>query len=106
MLTLQSNGFGYQYIYRWFITGLTGNALEVMTRTGSFTYYKLQPEVLYVNQAETYTGFSDGDTIIFADGVTVIAEGNQLQGLVSGTTYVLLKKAADNKVLAYKVIVR
>ena len=46
MLTLQSNGFGYQRRYNWYITELTVNALGMMTKMGPFTYYKLQPETL------------------------------------------------------------
>ena len=34
MLTLQSNGFGYNRRYNWFVKGLTGNALDVMTKMG------------------------------------------------------------------------
>ena len=105
MLTLQSNGFGYQRIYNWFIVGLTSNALEVMTKMGPFTYYKLQPEVLYVSTSELYTGFAEGDSIVFADGVIVKAEGNKLRGLVKGSTYILVRAASDDKVLAYKVTV-
>ena len=103
MLSLQSNGFGYQRIYNWFVIGLTSNALDVMTKMGSFTYYKLQPETLYVPQAGVYSGFASGDSIVFADNVIVKAEDNKLQGLVSGTTYVLVRKASDNKVVAYRV---
>ena len=105
MLTLQSNGFGYQRLYRWFVTALSGNALEVMTKTGSFTYYKLQPEVLHVSLSEPYTGFADGDTVVFTDGVTVSADGNKLLGLGKGTTYVLVKMGSDGRVLAYRVVV-
>ena len=105
MLTLQYNGYGYQRRYNWFIMGLTSNALEVMTKMGSYTYYKLQPEEIYVSTTEAYTGFADGDSIIFADEVIVRAEENKLQGLVQGSTYVLVRKASDDKILAYKVIV-
>lgn len=104
MLTLQSNGYGYQRMYNWFVIGLTGNALEVMTRMGPFTYYRLQPEVLSVSLSDLYAGFADDDSIVFADGVTVKAVDNKLQGLISGTTYILVKKGGD-KILAYKVIV-
>ena len=34
MITLQSNGFGYQRRYNWYITELTENALGVMTKMG------------------------------------------------------------------------
>ncbi len=105
MITLQSNGFGYQRIYNWFIIGLTSNALEVMTKMGPYTYYKLQPEVIYMSPAELYDGFAEGDSIVFADGVIVKAEGNKLHGLIQGSTYILVRKASDNKISAYKVTV-
>ena len=105
MLTLQSNGYGYQRRYNWFVIGLTSNALEVMTRWGPFTYYRLQPEVLSVSSSEPYTGFGDDVTIVFADGVTVKADGNKLQGLSPGTTYILVRNG-EGMILAYKVVVR
>lgn len=106
MLTLQSNGYGYQRRYNWFVTGLTSCALEVMTRWGPFTYYRLQPEVLYLSSSGFYTGFADDDTIVFADGIVVKAEENRLQGIAPGTTYVLVRKASEDKILAYKVTVQ
>lgn len=106
MLSLQSNGFGYQRVYRWFIIGLSANALEVMTKMGPYTYYKLQPEVLYVTTSESYTGLAEGDSVVFADGVVVKAEGNKLQGLIQGSTYILVKRAFDDRILAYKVTVK
>ena len=106
MITLQSNGFGYRRMYNWFIMGLTSNALDVMTKMGAYTYYKLQPEVICVSPTEPYADFADGDSIAFADGVIVKAEGNKLQGLIPGSTYILVRKAADDKILAYKVTVK
>ena len=105
MLTLQSNGFGYNRVYKWFVVGLTGNALEVMTKTGPYTYYRLQPEVLHISLSEAYSGFAESDFVIFTDGVIVKDEGNKLQGLVQGTTYILVKIAAEEKIKAYQVIV-
>lgn len=106
MLTLQSNGFGYRWMYNWFITGLVENALSVMTPHGPYTYYKLQPEVIYVPVSESYAGFDDSDTVVFADEVIVKGEENKLQALSQGTTYVLVKKVPENKIVAYKVIVK
>lgn len=105
MLTLQSNGFGYKRMYNWFVLGLSGNALEVMTKMGGFTYYKLQPETLYISTSETYSGFTKSAGIVFADGVVVKAEGNRLLGLAHGTTYVLVHIASEDKIVAYKVVV-
>ena len=48
MLTLQSNGFGYNRRYNWFVMGLTGNALDVMTRKERFIYYRLQQKVIHL----------------------------------------------------------
>lgn len=105
MLTLQSNGFGYQHRYNWFVTTLTGNALAVMTKTGPFTYYRLQPEVIHLSVGGPALPCTDGETIVFSDGVIVGNADNQLKGLVSGTTYILKNHTADNTILAYKVVV-
>lgn len=105
MLTLQSNGFGYRRRYNWFVTGMTGNALEVMTNMGAYTYYRLQPETIYIQNGET-TVLDNEDNIVFADGVIVEAEGNQLVGKAKGTTYILVSIARQDKIVAYKVNVR
>ena len=106
MLTLRSNGFGYSRLYNWYIIGLTVNALEVMTKMGQFTYYKLQPEVIYISSSESYMGFAGDDNVVFADGVVVTVENGRLKGLSQATTYVLVEKSSEGKVLAYKVVVR
>lgn len=104
MLTLQSNGYGYQRRYNWFISELTENALAVMTKMGPFTYYKLQSETLSLS-VDGVIACDDGDSIIFADGITVKAEDGKLQGIAKGTTYVLIRKASDDNILAFKVVV-
>lgn len=106
MLTLRSNGFGYQRMYNWYIIGLTNNALEVMTKMGAFIYHKLQPDVLYISSSESYSGFEEGDSVVFADGVVVTVGKGKLIGLASGTTYVLIEKASVGQILAYKVVVK
>ena len=105
LLTLQSNGFGYQRKYTWFVTALTENAMEVMTKAGGFTYYRLQSEVLNVSLFGSYY-FNEDNSIIFSDETIVTAEKNKITGLSSGTTYILVNKAAENITLAYKVIVK
>ncbi len=106
MITLQSGGFGYQRIYRWFVTGLAAGALEVMTRMGQYTYYRLQTEVLYLSPDEPCNVLSEDDTIIFADGVIAGTDKDgRLKGLAQGTTYVLVLTKQD-KVLAYKTVVK
>ena len=105
LLTLQSNGFGYIRKYTWLVTGLTENALEVMTKMGSFVYYKLQPEVITINKDEE-VGCPEEGTIVFADGVIVKAENKKLQGLAEGSTYVLIYRASDDKIVAYKIVVK
>lgn len=105
LLSLQSNGYGYQFRYDWFVIGLTTNALEVMTQMGKFVYYKLQPEVIRLKAGDSPVPCGDGETIVFADGVTVRAVDNQLQGLYPGTTYIQKCTTATNTILAYKVIV-
>ena len=104
MLTLQSNGFGYRRMYNWYLVGLSSNALEVMTNTGGYTYYRLQPEAVYVSLSEPFV-FEGGDCIIFADGVVVKGEENTLIGSCKGMTYVLVEIASRGEMLAYKVIV-
>ena len=106
MLTLQSNGFGYTRRYNWFVTGMTGNALEVMTNMGAYTYYRLQPETIYIQDGGSSTVFDNEDNIVFADGVIVEAKGNQLVGKAKGTTYILVSIAGQDKIVAYKVTVR
>ena len=105
MLTLQSNGFGYKRMYNWFVSGLSSNALEVMTKMGGFTYYKLQQETLYVSMSAAYSEFPKDSSIIFSDGIIVKAVWNQLQGLRRGTTYILVHDSFEDKIMAYKVIV-
>lgn len=104
MITLQSNGFGYQRRYNWYITELTENALGVMTKMGPFTYYKLQPETLRMQVNETLT-CEAGDSFMFADGVTVAIQDNRLVGLAAGVTYVQKRIVANNAICSYKVVV-
>ena len=105
MLTLQSNGFEYKRMYNWFVLGLANNALEVMTKMGGFTYYKLWQETLHVSMSVAYSKFSEDDSVIFSDGIIVKAVGNQLQGLRQGTTYILVHDGSEDRIIAYKVIV-
>lgn len=104
MITLQSNGFGYQRRYIWYITELTENVLGVMTKMGPFTYYKLQPDTLRLQVNGTLT-CEDGDSFVFADGVIVTIQDNKLVGLAIGETYIQKHIAANNTILSYRVIV-
>lgn len=104
MITLQSNGFGYQRRYNWYITELTENAMAVMTKMGSFTYYKLQLETLHLQVNGTLT-CEDGDSFVFADGVIAAIQDNKLVGLTVGETYIQKHIAASNAILSYRVIV-
>lgn len=104
MLTLLSNGFGYQRRYNWYILGLSENALEVMTKMGLFTYYRLQQEVIHLNLNEVILCDND-DSFIFSDGVIVGTEKNKLYGISKGTTYILKEIAETNMIYAYKVII-
>lgn len=104
MITMQSNGFGYQRRYNWYITELTENALGVMTIMGPFTYYKLQPETLRLQVKGTLT-CEDGDSFVFAEGVIAAIQDNILVGLTAGETYIQKHIAANNTILSYKVIV-
>ena len=102
MLTLQSNGFGYQRICKWFVTSLVTNALEVMTRMGPFTYYKLQPETIRL-QPGGRLSLEDGEDVFFTDNTIVSFEDGRLYGNMPGETYIL--KKTNDSILAYKVIV-
>ena len=105
MLTLQSNGFGYQRRYNWYITDLTENALAVMTKMGPFTYYRLHPDTIQLKVGESMQ-CNNGDSFIFADGVTAkIAVDGALEGVLPGTTYVEKYISETNSIFAYKVIV-
>lgn len=104
LLTLQSNGFGYNLKYTWFLMGLTENALDVMTKMGRFTYYKLQSESVTIHVGEALE-CEEGDSFVFADGVTACISDNKLEGVAKGTTYILKLRASSNAIVAYKVIV-
>jgi len=104
MLTMQSNGFGYQRRYNWYITELTENALGVMTKMGPFTYYKVQPDTLNLQVNGTLT-CQEGDSFVFADGVRITIQDNKLVGLMPGETYIQKYIAASKRIVSYKVIV-
>lgn len=104
ILTLWSNGFGYQRRYSWFIMGLTDNALAVMTKMGPFTYYRLQPEVIRLDVNESLS-CSDGDLWVFADNVLARINGTSLVALATGTTYIQKLIGATNTIVSYKVII-
>ena len=104
MLTLQSNGFGYQRRYNWYVTELTENALGVMTKMGPFTYYKVQPETLML-QVNGILTCEEDDSFIFADGVRATIQDNKLVGLSAGETYIQKYIAASKSIVSYKLIV-
>ena len=105
MLNLWSNGYGYRRVYRWFVTGLTANALEVMTQMGTFVYYRIQPEVYSLKLGEESYGCTGGDYYIFTDGAKVGDNEGRLKGIGKGTTYILKYFADTGLILAYRVIV-
>jgi len=104
MLTLQSNGYGYNRRYNWYLVGLSKNALEVITRMGSYIYYRLQQETIHVSLSEPFY-FASDDTIIFCDDVYVRGIDNILSGITRGTSYVLVRAALSDEILAYKIII-
>ncbi len=105
MLTLQSNGFGYNRRYNWLVMGLTDNALDVMTKMGHFVYYKLQPEIIYLHLSEEYQSGGETDSFIFADGVIATINESKLKGVKIGTTYAQKYDSESNLILSYKVVV-
>lgn len=105
MLTLQSNGFGYNRHYNLYVMGLTENALDVMTKMGRFVYYRLQPEVLHLQVGGEPLVYENGDSFVFADGVVArIVEGG-LQGVIKGSAYVQIHIAETDCIVAYKVLI-
>lgn len=104
LLTLQSNGFGYNRKYTWFVMGLTENALDVMTKMGQFTFYRLQKDVITLRVGEIIE-CTDGDSYIFADGITINTNNNKLYGIKKGVTYILKKNISSNNIVSIKVIV-
>ncbi len=114
ILTLWSNGFGYQRRYNWFVIGLTDNALEVMTKMGPFTYYRLQPDVLRLRVGQTLSSppangtTQASSTFLFADGVIATIADGHLRALAPGTTYILTSHPSPTStalIHAYQVIV-
>ena len=105
MLNLWSNGYGYRRTYRWYVTGLTENALEVMTQMGSFIYYRIQPEVYSLKVGEELYLCKDDDYYVFVDGVKVLGHDGKLKSVSEGTTYILKYNAESGLIMAYKVIV-
>jgi len=102
MLTLLSNGVGYQRRYNWYVATLTANALSVMTRMGPFTYYSMKPDVIHLHTGETIEP-DTGDTFVFADGVVAAINKDCLVACSPGTTYIL--KSTASLIHAYKVVV-
>lgn len=105
MLTMWSNGYGYQRRYNWFVTALSENVLEVMTKMGPFTYYRLQPEMVRLKVDGEPLSCGEGDSFVFADGVIAAIEDNKLKGVAEGSTYIQKYDAATKKILSYKVVV-
>ena len=105
MLTLQSNGYGYNRRYNWFVMGLTSNALDVMTKMGRFVYYRLQPAVLHLQVDGEPLACENGDSFVFADGIVARVVKGELRGIAKGTTYVQKRIAKTDCIVAYKVLI-
>jgi hypothetical protein len=106
MLTLWSNGYGYQWRYQWFITALTENSLSVMTRNGPFTYYRLLLDVVHLSRSSSPINIGEGEELLFTDGVIVDSTSDgRLQPLSSGTTYILKRNISTNQTWAVRVVV-
>ena len=105
LLNLWSSGYGYRRMYRWFVSALTENALEVMTQMGGFTYYRVQPEIYSLKIGEESYECLDGEYYVFTDGVKVSDNMGRLKGIVEGTSYMLKYDAKAALIMAYKVIV-
>ena len=60
---------------------LTENALEVMTQMGSFSYYRIQPEVYSLKIGEESYICEGGGHYVFTDEVKVMDIGSKLKGI-------------------------
>lgn len=68
-------------------------------------YYRRQPDTIHLKVGESMP-CNNGDSFIFADGVTVkITDDGALEGVLPGTTYVEKYISGTNSIFAYKVIV-
>lgn len=105
LLTLQSNGFGYKRKYNWFIMGLAENALEVMTKMGTFIYYRIQSETIHLQAMGEPLTCDSGDTFVFADGVLAKISDGKLYGLLNGTTYIQKYDVKSNSIVSYRVFI-
>lgn len=105
MLNLYSNGYGYRRTYRWFVLGLSENALEVMTPMGRFIYYRIQSEVYSLKVGDESYICKDGDYYVFTDGIIVSDNNGKLKGISEGTTYILKYNVESGLIMAYKVVV-
>lgn len=104
VLTLQSNGYGYLRKYNWYIMDLSENALDVMTRMGPFTYYRLQTHAIHMKVRE-YISCNEDESIFFADGVMLRIEDNKLHAIAQGTTYIQIQDTKSKQIYAYKVVI-
>ena len=105
MLNLFSNGIGYNRIHRWFVTFLSDHVLEVMTKMGSFTYYRVEPEVIRLKAGDEGLACGGNETWSFADSTTAGIRDGKLVGIMAGTTYVQQYNSATGSTKALKVIV-
>ena len=103
MLVMRAYGYGYLRRYNWFVSTLTDNQLTVITEMGPFTYYRLQPDVIYMKVGDTLP-LSQGETLVFADGVTLQAANNSLKALLPGITYILKSITATGQTWGSKVV--
>ncbi len=106
LLTLQSNGFGYRRRYQWYMMGVTDNALDVMTKTGRFVYYKLRSETITLKVGGSPYICDAGESFIFSDEVITHIEGkDKLYGISKGITYIQKCHTDSETIYSYKVVV-
>ena len=105
ILNLWSNVYGYLRMYRWFVSTLTENALEVMTQMGSFIYYRVQSGTYSLKVGEESHECLDGEYYVFTDGAKVSDNEGKLKGIAEGVSYILKYDIKSGLIMAYKVIV-
>ena len=78
--------------------------MEVITKMGGYIYYRLQQETIHVSLSEPFY-FATDDTVVFSDDVYVRGIENKLSGITKGTSYVLVRVALSDEIVAHKIII-
>lgn len=103
ILKLSSEGYGYNNQYTWFVVAMTTNALDVMTKMGKFTYYRINKKPINIKIGDSLECQFD-EKFVFADNVIVCIIDDKIFGIKEGITYIQ-KMDHTGEIVAYKIIV-